>query len=127
MTENQLRKRMIYWKAKLDLHGWEFEVSTVPEPQGRAGSLAAVICSEHYDSARFEFRDGWKDADPDELEVLIVHELLHVRRRDYYLAQHIPCEFLSKDVESLYHDALEHEDEKDIMWLARFIVAQDRS
>ncbi len=128
MTLSTLEKRITYWKKKLELHAWEFQIEVVEAPDGKPQSNACVTPATDYESAVIQFKDEWiENEDKEIIDRGIVHELLHVLDHERVLAEHFVCDRLSPSVESMYHERLEHEEEWFIEKIARIIVELDKS
>lgn len=125
MTENQLRKRIIYWKRKLGLHDWEFDIAIAPNPGGNGDAEAVVSSHHHYESASITYRDTFTKWDQEKLDRITVHELLHVKMRDLDEVHSSVYDYLAPGVASMFKDQFEHEEEGHIEWLARLIVQLD--
>lgn len=103
-------------------------MSIVDEPDGKPGGIACVKTSAHYDYASLEFKADRLNADRRDgfsVDVTIVHELLHVKMRDYNEAAHVVCDRLSPVEEELFHQRLEHEEEGFTQRMAEIIVMLD--
>lgn len=127
MTHKQLEARIIYWKRKLGLHDWEFDISIDSDPGGRGDAEALVQCHEHYESAMITYRDTFPEWPRSKFDRVTVHELLHIKMRDLDVSQASCYDYLAPGVASMLKDQFEHEEEGHIEWLARLITELDAS
>lgn len=129
MTEQQLADRILYWQViltRLGIGHWELKLSVVDsfdevDDQDDTDTAARCIVADHRDSATFEFlREALSD---DDLDVTIVHELLHVVWRDHDEAMRMVEGYMPAQTALVdFKDRMEHENEKLIERLARLIV-----
>lgn len=125
MTAKQLESRLRYWKRKLGLHDWEFEIQITAHPNGKDGSDACVHTHNHYESAIIELLDEFEDWDKTKTDRVIVHELLHIRMRNLDTAISSVYDYLAPAPCNMHHERVEHETEGYVEWLARLIVELD--
>lgn len=122
MTYKQLQNEIIFWKRKLGLHEWEFEIHMDHDPKDMENCVARVSTQERMDTANIYFGKGFLDRDKVEIKRTIVHELLHIKRRDLDMAVNSIQNHLSPLVSELWQHTVELENERDIEWSARLIV-----
>jgi hypothetical protein len=132
MTMEELKDRVAYWQQvvldPLGLGHWRTEVSIVEEPHGQGGSSAAAVQqSNAYDTAEIQFAQWAIDQqEPDELDEIIVHELLHMAFRDLWDAIVEPEYMFGKPAWSAHYNRLDHEMEGVVDRLSRSIVEAHR-
>lgn len=86
ITARQLAKRVETWKKRLDYLGlehWRIDsVGIVEEVPDAPNSVACVQTAHLYDNFRVWFQaDYVENADEDDLDETIIHELVHVAMR----------------------------------------------
>jgi len=108
---------------------WVIETSIADEPHGRAvgATKASINVSEHYLTANIEFSQVWVDSDPDlhEIDVTVVHELLHCLFRDLDRAAEAPWHLLAEAASEMVRDRFDHEEEQLIDRLAYVLVTNN--
>jgi len=108
---------------------WVISTSISDEPHGhpRGYTKASIDTSEHYLKAVIEFSQQWVDEKPDsrEIDVTIVHELLHCLFRDLDKAAESPLLMLTDSAAEMVRDRYTHELEQLIDRLAWTIVTNN--
>lgn len=127
MTPAQLRRRVAYWQRKLaplGLQHWrigDLEINDAPD--GESSSAACVTPSNLYDTFTIEFRrDFLEDAEPEQIDEVIVHELIHIAFRDFQTIVESPAGFMDTGSKELWETMSNHELEGLVERLARTIV-----
>lgn len=122
----KLAERVEFWADRLYLHGWEFDVEFAVRPEGRSSSwIACVKTDSQYDEATLQFnKEKLKELKQTQIDVYIVHELLHVMMRDLDEAIESVMEFFSHREWTLWKERVDHEEEGLVMRLAEIIVLQ---
>ena len=123
MTPAALEKRLRFWQRALKLDHWTIAFEVVDECSTGPEASACVFRSNDYDTADVQVRADVADKSGFELDITIVHELLHILFRDYDEAVN--------DILSRLHDAdhpvskarMAHENEGVIDRLARLLVS----
>lgn len=124
MTLSQLRARVNYWAKVLGLAHWRLGVSIVDGFPESEDSDARCTPSNQYDVADIDFkRDFLDESEYEEIEVTIVHELLHALMRDWDQSIERIDEHLANAVADLWHDSVKHEREGVVDRLSKLIVA----
>lgn len=133
MTERELRRLVHLWAGRLGLGHFEFRVAV--EAFDPVTHVAEVNCSPDYDQARIRFQrwavDGSAPPEEcefgawDDLEVLAVHELLHVAVRPMrrFWRSLEDGNYLHRDVFELANDQRAQGEEEAVDRLARSLVA----
>lgn len=109
MTAKQLESLVRLWQERLGLGGWRLVVE-VETPDG--GNAATASPTRYSDEARLRFAP-WLlgkaerpaevlPAHDDEVEVVVVHELLHLALRDLDRGHEIIEGHLHRDVEAVF-------------------------
>lgn len=119
--------RVIHWCKHLQMDPWVIRTSISDRPHGtpRGTTKASIDVSEHYLVADIEFAQTWVDENPGrhEIDVTVVHELLHCLFRDLDRAVESPWHTLSEPAHEMVRDRFDHEEEQLIDRLAYLIVA----
>jgi hypothetical protein len=114
--------------SPLGLGHWVVHVDIVDEVDGIPGSKAACTCSRHYDEMWLEFQEEWLgEADDEELDGVIIHELLHAAMRDWDQAVISAEHHLAMSHRTAWERELHHAREGLVERLARTINLTLRS
>jgi len=125
MTTASFIRRVTYWQKKLKplrLEHWDIEVEAVDEPSDSVfySAKAAVTMSSHYDTVYLEVCKAWlPDAEPGDIDKVIIHELIHVAMRDFDDAIHRVEDVLGVPARGIWKEELRHERESLVEQLAR--------
>lgn len=78
MTDPQLQKLLKLWQKRLRLQDWQLQAKLVPVVliEHDASCSGSTTCKPSFMLAEIEIKDSLDD---EELEITLVHELLHVR------------------------------------------------
>lgn len=121
ISEKTLGSRVEGWVAafpSLGLTHWKIDTTIVDTEEGEPN--AEVTPSMHYDTARIEFRKGFlEESNEEEIDLVILHELVHVAMRDLERALELPEAHLGMPARALWMDALDHHREGLVDRLAR--------
>lgn len=127
MTVGQLRKRVVFWKKRLDDLGighWEFSIKVSDVPDGNPDIWACIDISSAYDSFDIDFAREILDKDPDEIDRIIIHELCHIPVARLMKAARRPQEHLSQQVIDIWEAELTDEMEALVERMARTIYTE---
>lgn len=125
MTIKQLGKRVAHWQDILCLGNWEFDVCIVDElgEDSEYRAVASVDAMDDYDTATIKFLRDWLDnADEQDIDRKIVHELMHVLFRNYDHAVQSIRSQVGGQAAYVWGDRLDHEEEWLVETLARILV-----
>lgn len=127
MTLEELKARVQLWNERLTPLGfghWEVNVEIVDEPDDEAlnGAKASVSNSSYYDSCWMEFKEAWlndEDTTQAHIDLVIVHEFIHVAMRDFDDAIHDVQYALGEPGKSIWQSRVKHEREGFVDRVAR--------
>ena len=123
MTVKQLGARVRYWSRILRLRHWDFDVEIVEGFADSPESYARCHCEDSYDQALLSFKQEWLDeAEYEEIEIAVVHELLHVYMRNFdHTVERIEDQ-LAPTTAAIWHEQVKHDRENTVDRLSRLIV-----
>lgn len=114
MTLRQLQKRVDLWLERLrplGLGHWTLHLEIVDEVDSDyyAGANASCTCSRHYDTMWIEFkREYLEEADLEEVDRTIIHELLHASMRDHDAQTDDVSQYLGEPHRSMWQTGITH-------------------
>lgn len=123
MTNTRIKELVEAWKARLGLGDWRVDVKFVDEA-GDVEAIAQVQPSKHFDDATLIFyRDELAKLKSDyEVEVTIVHELLHLAHRDVEAITDLLDGQVHRDVETVLVESFRHSTEQFVDRMARVLI-----
>jgi hypothetical protein len=127
MTLAQLRKRVKFWKYRLDDLGiahHEFSIKVSDVPDGRDDIWACIDVSETYDSFDIDFSREVLDKDLRDIDRIIIHELCHIPVHRLMRAARRQHDQLSQPTIDLWEKELHDEMESLVERMARTIYAE---
>lgn len=124
MTPRQLAARVRHWRAVLRLDHWEFDVEVVDRFEDSDEAFARCRPEDYYDKATLIFRRDWlTEADQQDLDETVVHELLHAYMRNFDHAIERVNDQLAPGVRDLWEESVRHERENVVERLSSLIVS----
>jgi hypothetical protein len=125
VTRAELAELVEHWRAIL-LPEWRIEMHD--EPWSDADEMddywAISRCHDDYASQKIHFPDASLERHPLDVEITVVHELLHALTRPWRVQINATRSALGQDVHHGLYCQREHEEEQLVDRLARVLVAQ---
>lgn len=122
MTDKKVEALVAVWKERLRLNEWRIGIEF--SSSSDEDCYAEAKPSKHYDAADLTFyRKRMNELDEYEVEVTVVHELLHLAHRDVEHIVDLLDDVLVADVAQIFGDAMKHVSEAFIDRQARVLVA----
>lgn len=119
LVQANAEKILRVWQKRLNLEHWDIVLDWSAHSEG----LAAIWRADDYDNATVRMGEDWEKRPRREINISIVHELLHVHMRDLDLIVTDKLDgFLHRDVESVLVDQFKHHREGTVDRLAKAIV-----
>lgn len=108
MTPQALRRRVDYWARQLGLSHWRFTIQSGEHEPSNPGALASADASEFYDDCVLFFTDQALQGSPEEVDVVVCHEILHVVMRNLQAAHFATAALLNGEAEKLAIGRFDH-------------------
>lgn len=136
LTLQEIESVLDKWRERLWLQAWRISIDPDPVELENEGATMEIVRSPDYLRAEIRLGDGWRDWSRDAfgpagadqfrrrttLDEAVCHELVHLVLHDLHRSGRLEYGFLTRDVDRLHEDELNHHLERAVDQVAAILL-----